>query len=150
MAVTILVMEDHDTLRWSLRTWLESAFPECRVIEAADEKQATSLALTYVPAVIIVDTQFGDGRGFVPVERLKAAVPTSEIVVLTDYEDDTHRAHALASGASAYIYKRALLVQLQPVLTNMVYVAQEPVSPQQAQAQNSTNGRNSGYSEPEN
>lgn len=140
MVVTILVVEDHDTLRWSLHTWLEVVFPDCRIIEAADEPQATTMAATYMPEVIIVDTRFLEDRVFAPVKRLRSVVPSSSIIVMTDYDDDTHRAHALESGADAFVCKRAMLAQLQPLLTNMVQVARGLIVLKQERLKNSLNG----------
>ncbi len=130
MVATMLLVEDHHVLRWSLHTWLEFAFPDCRIIDANNEEQATRLALTHLPEVIIVDTHMADGGAFSSVKRLKDAVPISWLVVMSDYDDAAHRAHALDSGANAYVYKRALLAQLQPMLTNQLHPNRESTAPE--------------------
>lgn len=144
MTATILVVEEHEILRWSLHTWLEFTFPECRIIEAVDDEQATSLVFTHQPEVIILDTHPVDGGAFGQVRRLRAVAPASAIAVLTDYNDDAHREHAFASGADACVFKRAILVQLELVLSKFLLAAGQPMPPRQEVPRANSDGKTGG------
>lgn len=126
MAAKILILEKHEILRRSLRVWLEFTFPNCCIFEAVDENQAVTLAHMHAPEVIMVDLNHTNGAAINPVKQLAMAAPASAIIALTDYNDDIHRAHALNSGASVFIYKRAILAQLQPALSAILDHIKEP------------------------
>ena len=51
----ILIVEEHSFLRRALRRWLETMFPECQVIEAANGQQAIVAAEASLPDVILLD-----------------------------------------------------------------------------------------------
>ncbi len=55
MSTTILIVEDHDAVRRSLRDWLEVEFPQCRVIEAASGEESIALIQTESPRLVIMD-----------------------------------------------------------------------------------------------
>jgi DNA-binding NarL/FixJ family response regulator len=59
------------------------------------------------PDVIIMDIQLPDGSGIECTERLKAALPQTEIVMFTINDDADHIVKALEAGASGYLLKDA-------------------------------------------
>jgi DNA-binding NarL/FixJ family response regulator len=120
MPTTILIVEDHDLLRQALRTWLEIAFPKCHIIEATKEAQAIALAQSSRPHVIVMDVSLSGTNGFEAVGRIKAVVPATPVVLLTNNKDETYRICATASGASAYVRKKAIQTELQPTLAALL------------------------------
>ena len=50
----------------------------------------------------------------------KAALPTTQVVMLTIHKDQVHRADAAAAGASAYVSKRTLHHDLAPVIDALI------------------------------
>jgi DNA-binding NarL/FixJ family response regulator len=48
--------------------------------------------------------------------RIKAKVPTAQVVILTIHEDDVYRADTTMAGASAYVPKRTVQRELVPTL----------------------------------
>ena len=120
MPATILIVEDHDTVRRSLRDWLEVEFPQCRVIEAASGEEAIALIRIESPRLVIMDITLPGMSGIEATRQIKATLPSVQIAMLTVHEDDTHRADATAAGASAYVPKRAMQTELIPTLTALL------------------------------
>ncbi len=120
MPATILIVEDHDAVRRSLRDWLEVEFPQCRVIEAASGEEAVALIQIESPRLVVMDITLPGMSGIEATRQIKAILPSAQIVILTIHEDDTHRADATAAGASAYVSKRAMQTELLPTLAALL------------------------------
>ncbi len=120
MSATILIVEDHDTVRRSLRDWLEVEFPQCRVIEAASGEEAIALIRTESPRLVVMDISLPGMSGIEATRQIKAALPSTQVVMLTIHEDDAHRADATTAGASAYVPKRVMQTELIPTLAALL------------------------------
>ena len=120
MPATILIVEDHDAVRRSLRDWLEVEFPQCRVIEAASGEEAIALIRIESPRLVVMDISLPGMSGIEATRRIKAALPSTQVVMLTIHEDDAHRADAAAAGASAYVPKRVMQTELIPTLAALL------------------------------
>ena len=120
MPATILIVEDHDAVRRSLRDWLEVEFPQCRVIEAASGEEAIALIRIESPRLVVMDISLPGMSGIEATRRIKAALPSAQIVMLTIHENDAHRAEATAAGASAYVPKRVMQTELIPTLAALL------------------------------
>ena len=125
MTTTILIVEDHEAVRRSLRDWLEVEFPQCRVIEAASGEEAIALIRGESPRLVLMDISLPGMSGVEATRRIKAALPSTQIVMLTIHEDDAHRADATAAGASAYVPKRVMQTELIPTLTALLADGQD-------------------------
>jgi len=120
MPATILIVEDHDAVRRSLRDWLEVEFPQCRVIEATSGEQAITLIQIESPRLVLMDISLPGMSGIEATRQIKAALPSAQIVMLTIHEGDTYRADAIAAGASAYVPKRVMQTGLVPTLAALL------------------------------
>ena len=120
MPATILVVDDHEAVRWGLREWLELAFPGCRVIEANSGEEAIVLTINESPRVVVMDINLPGMNGIEATRQIKAALPSAQVVVLTVHEDSPYRADAIADGASAYVPKRVMRTELMPALTTLL------------------------------
>jgi DNA-binding NarL/FixJ family response regulator len=125
MPGTILIVEDHDVVRWSLRDWLAIEFPQYRVIEAVSGEEAIALTRTESPHTVIMDITLPGMNGIEAARQIKAILPSAQIVMLTIHDDEAHRADATAAGASAYVPKRAMSTKLIPTLAALLADAQE-------------------------
>jgi DNA-binding NarL/FixJ family response regulator len=117
---TILVVEDHDTVRRALRDWLEVELPQCRVIEAANGEDAVALTSIESPCLVVMDIRLPGMNGIETTRHIKAALPCAQIVMLSILEGDTYRAEATAAGASAYVQKQRMHVELLPTLAGLL------------------------------
>ena len=120
MPTMILIVEDHDTVRGSLREWLEAIFPHCCVIEAASGEEAVALANAHLPHLVVMDIGLPNMNGIEATRRIKACVPSAQIVMLTIHEDDLYRADAEVAGASAFVPKRRMQSKLIPTLVALL------------------------------
>jgi two-component system, NarL family, invasion response regulator UvrY len=122
----ILIVEDHDGVRQSLREWLELVFPQYHLVEATSGEEALTLAQSISPRVVIMDIGLPGINGIEAAQDIKAAVPNTQVVMLSIYDDEAHRADATAAGACAYVPKRKAQTELLPVLTRLL--AEDPVA----------------------
>ena len=125
MPATILIVEDHDAVRRSLRDWLEAVFPQYRIIEAASGEEAVVIAQARSPRAVIMDIVLPKMNGIEATRRIKAAVPAVQVVILTIHEDKAYRSDAAAAGASAYVPKRVMQTKLLPTLSALLSTQDE-------------------------
>ncbi len=120
MPATILIVEDHDAVRRSLRAWLETEFSQCRVIEVASGEDAVALLRVESPRLVVLDISLPGISGIEATRQIKAILPSAQVVILTIHEGDTYRAEATAAGASAYVPKRVMRTELIPTLAALL------------------------------
>jgi two-component system invasion response regulator UvrY len=120
MPAKILIVEDHDAVRRSLRDWLKVEFPQYRVIEAVSGEEAMALTQIESPHLVVMDITLPGMSGIEATRQIKATLPSAQIVMLTVHEDETYRADATAAGASAYVPKRAMQTELVRTLAALL------------------------------
>jgi DNA-binding NarL/FixJ family response regulator len=116
----ILIVEDHQGVRQSLREWLELSFPRYQLLEATSGEDAVTLVQAMSPCLVIMDIGLPGMSGIEAAQGIKAAAPATRVVMLTMYDDEAHRADAAAAGVSAYVPKRKVQTELLPVLTRLL------------------------------
>jgi two-component system, NarL family, response regulator NreC len=116
----ILIVEDHQGVRQSLREWLELSFPQYQLVEAASGEEAVKVAQSTSPRLVIMDIGLPGINGIEAAQGIKTALPATRVVMLTIYDDEAHRADATAAGASAYVPKRKVQTELLPVITRLL------------------------------
>lgn len=107
-------------LRRTLRGWLEVQLPECQILEATTGEEALTIAQNNLPKVVIMDIGLPGMSGLETTKHIKATIPTVKVIVLTKYEGEAYRIHATLNGASAYIWKDAMLTELLPTLSALL------------------------------
>lgn len=107
LAVTVLLIDDHDLIRQGLRRAFERD-PDFEVVgESGAIADGLALAEELAPQVVIMDLRLPDGSGLDATRRLRALLPSCGIVVLTMYAGDEQLFGALEAGASAFVAKDA-------------------------------------------
>ena len=120
MPVKILIVEDQELVRRALRKLLEVVYSRYQVIEAASGEEALGLTKTEQPHLVIMDITLPGMNGIEATQRIRAAYPTTQVVMFTIHEDAIYREEAKAAGAIAYVPKRALQSELLPQLTTLL------------------------------
>jgi DNA-binding NarL/FixJ family response regulator len=120
MPVKILIVEDQELVRRALRKLLEVVYSRYQVIEAASGEEALGLTKTEQPHLVIMDITLPGMNGIEATQRIRAAYPTTQVVMFTIHEDQIYREEAEAAGAIAYVPKRALQSELLPQLTTLL------------------------------
>jgi DNA-binding NarL/FixJ family response regulator len=126
MSSTILIVEDHEAVRSSLRDWLKGVFPQCDVVEAASGEEAIAIARVRLPRVVVMDIGLPRMNGIEATRQIKATVPAVQVVVLTIHEEEAYRADAVTAGAAAYVPKRVMQTELVPTLATLLSNKKKP------------------------
>lgn len=100
----VLIADDDDSLRQAVRELLEDQ-RFVVVGEAVDGADAVSKALALQPDVILIDLRMPDVDGIEATRRIKAQLPTIQVVMLSAYGDPGLIAAAETAGVYAYLVK---------------------------------------------
>jgi len=117
---TVLIAEDHDVLRTTLRDWISASFPNICVLEAKNGEEALSLTFDQHPDIILMDISMPRVNGIEATRRIKETMPQTEVVIVTIHENLEYQSDAAAAGASAYVIKRKMRTELIPVLKRLL------------------------------
>jgi len=110
--LSVLLADDHVTVRHGLRLLIESQ-PDMRVVaEANDGASAVQQALSLKPDVIVMDISMPGMTGLVATRRLKQQQPDAAIVTLTRHADDAYLQELLRAGVSGYVLKQSAPAEL--------------------------------------
>ena len=103
--IRILLADDHTVMRRGLRLLLESR-PEFTVVaEASDGRQALEQAEATRPDVAVLDIAMPNLSGIEAAQRIQAALPRTEVVILSMHSDEGYVLRALKAGAKGYLLK---------------------------------------------
>lgn len=104
--ISVSIVDDEKELRQSIATFVNGS-PGFRCVSAYGSAEAALAGLpSDKPDVVLMDINLGGINGIKCVERLKAAAPEMQIMMLTVYEDTDQIFEALSAGASGYLLKR--------------------------------------------
>lgn len=105
LSVTVLVVDDHPVLRHGMTALLGTQPWVDRVVTAGTVAEAQRAAVTERADLAVVDLGLPDGSGVDLIRRIRNAVPSCSILVLTLTPDDEAVRECLTAGASGYVLK---------------------------------------------
>ena len=120
MPKTILIVEDHDQVRASLRDWLKAIFLDWTVLEVKTGEDAVALARSQSPGLILMDIELEQMNGIEATRTIKAIAPQWCVVMLTIHEEADYQVAAAAAGASGFVIKRKMHTELVPVMKGLL------------------------------
>ena len=103
----ILIADDHPVFRDGIRKLLESDEELELIAEASDGEEAISLATKLKPDVVVMDIIMPKLNGIEAAKQIKAALPTTAILMLSAYNYDSYVVTALRAGVAGFVYKGA-------------------------------------------
>jgi DNA-binding NarL/FixJ family response regulator len=115
----ILVADDHELVRRGIRGILRARGGWTVVGEAMDGREAIEKANRLKPDVAILDISMPGLDGLQATRRIREAVPSTEIVVLTMHESDQMVRRILDAGARGYVLKSDLATHLVKAVKNV-------------------------------
>ena len=103
--IKLLIADDHTLVRQGLRQLCEALGGFKVVAEAADGAQATALASTEKPDVILMDILMPEVDGVEAIRRILRANAAARIITLTMYREEQYMLAAIRAGARGYLLK---------------------------------------------
>ena len=105
--ISVLIVDDHAVVRQGIRTFLETA-PDLKVIGAAEGgAEAVRLAAEFKPDVALVDLVMPGMDGVETTRAIRAASPSTRVIIFTSFHEDEHIFPAIRAGALSYLTKEA-------------------------------------------
>jgi len=105
MRYTVLIADDHGVVRKGLRLLLEQ-YPELAVIgEAANGREAVTMAATLSPQIVVLDIAMPILNGIEAAEQILKVNSKTGIIILTMHRDTHLAAEAFRAGVSGYLLK---------------------------------------------
>ena len=103
--IRLLVVDDHEVMRFGLQTLLNDE-PDMTVVGvAADGRTAVTMAIADQPDVVLMDVSMPVLDGVAATREIVSAVPSVRVIVLTSYSQESIVRSALSAGASGYLLK---------------------------------------------
>jgi len=103
--ITVLVVDDHPLVRAGLSSLLATATDILVIADAGSGTDAVALAIEHSPDVVLMDLSMPGMDGVETTRAVLAAVPTTNVVVLTSFHDRPRVIEALSAGAIGYLLK---------------------------------------------
>jgi DNA-binding NarL/FixJ family response regulator len=105
--IKVLLVDDHPVVREGLCTILATA-PDIEVVaEAGDGLEAVEKAIEHQPHIVLMDIRMPGLDGLEATQRIKNRLPSTSVIVLTVYDDDSYVVSAIKAGAGGYLVKDA-------------------------------------------
>ena len=118
--IKVALVEDKPKVRESW-TRLINSFPDCTCVCACTTgEEALRVIPTAAPDVILMDIFLPRMSGIECTVRLKAALPQTQIVILTAMDDQELVFMALEAGADGYLLKRTKPADLRAALLDVL------------------------------
>jgi DNA-binding NarL/FixJ family response regulator len=121
----MLIIEDQAPMRSALREFLQSAYPAATIFEAADGAAALESCRAHRPRLILLDVGLPDANGIDLIPQIKALLPESAIVIVSQHDVRNYVERARAAGAVAYVAKTCIYRELLPAVASALGGADE-------------------------
>ena len=116
----LLIVDDEETLTFSLyQTFIKSPV-ECEVMTAASGEEAMQKIIENPFDIIITDIAMPGISGFELLGFVKAKNPETKVIVITAYGTDEKHEIAMQRGASRYIEKPFDIHELREIVFSML------------------------------
>lgn len=112
MTVRVLLVDDHEIVRRGIADLIGTAADLEVVGEASGVAEAMARARQVNPNVAVLDVRMSDGNGIELCRDLKSEMPDLNCLMLTSYADDDALFDAIMAGASGFILKQVLGLDL--------------------------------------
>ncbi len=112
MGIRIVVVDDHQVVRYGLCSALEKEEEMEVVAEAENGRSAISLARKYLPDVILMDVQMPELNGVEATRQIVSEHPGIKVIALTMSFSSSSLMGMLKAGASGFLLKTCTLKEL--------------------------------------
>jgi NarL family two-component system response regulator LiaR len=135
--ISVLIVEDHPIYRDALREHLETRPDQFQIVgDVTTRQDALQWVNDFVPDIVLLDlglpekTEDGIEEGLEAIQEIRAASPSTQVVVLTAYPRTDVVFQAIQAGAVAYLLKAH--VTGQEVIESLlrVHAGDPPIDPE--------------------
>ncbi|MBM4162636.1 MAG: response regulator transcription factor [Ignavibacteria bacterium] len=117
-ALTVLVADDHASVRRSLLSFLRARRDVEIVGEASDGVDVVAQSERLHPDLVLIDADMPGQNGFQATREIKLRLPGTKVVVLSLHGEEIYRQTAGWHLADAFIVKSSIKHDLLEVLAN--------------------------------
>jgi len=118
--IRVLLVDDHALVRLGFRRLLEDD-PAIQVIgEASDGHEAVELARKLRPDVVVMDYAIPGYNGALATQMIKRELPETRVLMLSMHAEPTYVENARQAGASGYLLKNALDLELNAAIKSVL------------------------------
>jgi len=115
-----LVVDDHDAVRRALCERIQASFSQFRMREAGTVDEALKIVEAERVDIVLMDINLPGMDGVNGTRVVLERSPGTSVVVVSIFDDSSHRQAARKAGAKAFVCKRAISRELIPVITSLV------------------------------
>ena len=110
--IRVLVADDHELFRRGLTMVLEAEGDIVVVDQAGDGQAAVTKVGELAPDVVLMDVRMPHMDGLEATRRIRAAFPTTRIIVLTVSDEEDDLFDAVKAGANGYLLKEVSIEEV--------------------------------------
>ncbi len=118
--IRVIVAEDMDILRESLKYMIESDSGMEVVGLAANGREAFELCGIHKPDMVLMDIKMPECDGLEGTKLIKTAYPDIKVLILTTFEDEKSIVDSFECGVDGYITKDIMPDQLQQSIKSVM------------------------------
>lgn len=115
-----LIVDDHDAVRRALCERVQASFGQFRLREAGTVDEALKIVETERVDIVLMDFRLPGTDGVDGTRMVLERSPHTSVVMVSGFDDLSHRSAAKRAGAKAFVSKRAISRELIPVITSLV------------------------------
>jgi DNA-binding NarL/FixJ family response regulator len=111
--IRILVADDHTLVLAGIRALLEEIEGVTIVAEAHNGREAAALAIKERPDLVVMDISMKELNGIEATVQIRAALPGTQVLILSMHATEDFVRRALKAGASGYLVKDSAPLELK-------------------------------------
>ena len=115
-----LVVDDHDAVRRALCERIKASFGQFRLRQAGSVGEALKIVDTERVDIVLMDIGLPGMNGVDGTRAVLEHSPHTTVLVVSIFDDASHRSAATTAGARAYVCKRAICRELIPALESVI------------------------------
>ena len=103
--IRVLIVDDHEALRFGIRGILERSEGITVAGEADNGERGVEMALALAPDIVLLDVRMPKLDGMATIRRMHELGSTARVILLSAFSGDEHVLEGLRAGARAYLLK---------------------------------------------
>ena len=122
MTKKILIVDDHNEFRATLRTYILGQILDIDVFEAISGEDGIAAALNKKPNVILMDYRLPKINGLEASKQIKNSLCNCKIILISMFEINKSKKKFMQYGVDKFIMKNSFDVKLIPLLKKFLNI----------------------------